>query len=108
MKLINLTPHTLNVVTGADTTVTIEPSGSVARVSVQYVVKGNCNGIPLYSSVYGDLQGLPEAEEGTMYIVSTLVASAAKELGRDDILSPGELVRDENGQPVGCRGLVKW
>lgn len=108
MKLVNLTPHALNVVTGADTLVTIEPSGDIARVSVQYTIKGNCNGIPLYETIYGNLQGLPEPAEGTMYVVSTLVASAAKELGRDDILSPGELVRDENGQPVGCRGLVKW
>ncbi|EPU3828884.1 hypothetical protein ACVWU4_000864 [Campylobacter coli] len=88
MKLVNLTPTALNVATGIGTTATIEPSGIIAYVSVEYVDKGHYNNIPIRETVYGDIQGLPEPEEGTMYIVSPLVYSAAKKLGRKDVISP--------------------
>lgn len=88
MKLVNLTPTALNVATNIGTTATIEPSGIIAYVSVQYIDQPSCSCIPIRETVYGDIQGLPEPEEGTMYIVSPTVASAAKKLGRKDVISP--------------------
>lgn len=107
MELINLTPHAINVVCGI-TTRTIPASGTIARVSTESVLVGEINGLPIYQTKYGELEGLPEPKVDTMYIVSAMAAAAAKAAGRDDILSPGELIRDEAGQPIGCRGLVRW
>lgn len=55
MNIINLTPHTINIING-DTTTTIDPSGTVARVSVQVVATDNPM---LYTQQYGDVQDLP-------------------------------------------------
>lgn len=107
MELVNLTPHAINIVC-ENATRTIVPSGVVARVSTVSVQVGEIDGFPIYQTQYGELEGLPEPKVDTMYIVSAMTAAAAKAAGRDDILSPGELIRDENGQPVGCRGLVRW
>lgn len=108
MTLLNMTPHALNVVCEDNTIITIEPSGTVARVSQNMELVTDINGIPVYRSQYGELEGLPEPQAHTRYILSAMAATAAKAAGRDDILSPGELIRDENGQPIGCRGLIQW
>ena len=59
MRLINLTPHEGNVVTN-EGTVTIEPSGEIARVSCKTEEIGFINGIPVTGNVYGEVEGLPE------------------------------------------------
>jgi len=104
MHIINLTPHDITIVRDGGTT-TIPKSGDVARVSTTAEVVGIIDGIPIYKTVYGDVVGLPEPRPDTFYLVSTLVAQAVK---RPDVLSPGELVRGPDGQPIGCKGLVSW
>mgnify|MGYP000163574378 CR=1 FL=1 len=102
-QLINLTPHKLNIVT-ENGTVTVEPSGTIARCSVTNTpVRILPNGVTLYRTVYGEVTGLPEEQEGTIYVVSGLVRGAVPT--RLDVASPGELIRNEEGQPVGCNGL---
>lgn len=102
-QLINLTPHKLNVVT-ENGTVTVEPSGTIARCSVTNTpVRILPNGVTLYRTVYGEVTGLPEEQEGVIYVVSGLVRGAVPT--RLDVASPGELIRNEEGQPVGCNGL---
>jgi len=111
-NLVNLTPHTLNILSANGGLVfKLEPSGNVARVSVfndpmldlddksMFV-----NGVPLFAQSVGDVVGLPEPQEGTFYVVSTLVRNAVPD--RTDVFSPGDLKRDVGGQPVGCIGLV--
>ena len=53
MEFINLTPHAL-VVAGR----TIEPSGQVARVSVEYVDAGRIGGIPVVIQQFGERASL--------------------------------------------------
>jgi hypothetical protein len=97
---INLTPHKINEVT---TGTEIMPSGEVARMSTKFKSAGDIDGIPLFSVVYGDIEGLPEPQEGVTYIVSGIVHSVIQD--RPDVVAPGELVRDENGKPIGCNGF---
>ena len=108
MKFVNLTPHTLNVHT-PEGVVNIAPLGDdlntnilVARVVQVSVPAAPVGGIPTVNTSYGEVTGLPAPVAGTAYIVSGMVASAAP---REDVFSPGTLVRDENGRPVGCKGL---
>jgi hypothetical protein len=65
---------------------------------------GEIDGVPISRSVLGEVMGLPAAEAGIWLVVSQIVASAAR---RPDLLFPGELVRNEAGQPIGCRGLAR-
>lgn len=101
-QVVNLTPHPINVITDAGVH-TFSPSGTVARCSSQSVQVGNLNGIPLFSTSFGGVQDLPVPQDGVMFIVSALVRQAVP--NRKDLASPGDLVRDDNGNPVGCRGL---
>jgi hypothetical protein len=97
--LINLTSHTINEVT---TGTAIPPSGRVARVKTSTVKTNEFLGMPIFETTFGSVEGLPEPEEGVMYIVSALVMTACPD--RLDLLSPGNLVRNEHGQPAGCVG----
>lgn len=105
-NIINLTPHAVNIATSGGEVVTIQPSGKVARVATQrrHVSSVEFNGktIPLFSTVYGEVEGLPKPETDTVYIVSAMVKERAQRL---DVLSPGNLMRDTNGNVVGCEGL---
>lgn len=98
---VNLTPHPINIVDGP----TIPPSGEAARVTVTREQVDAIDGIPIYSSTYGEVEGLPAPAAGVRYIVSGLVRSAVP--NRADVYSPGELVRDDAGRVVGCRGLTQ-
>jgi len=104
-NIINLTPHTLNIHSQGEV-LEIAASGAVARVAAEYIKEENSDyGVDLFNCVYGEVQGLPpyRPASNTLYVVSGLVKSAVP--NRHDVVSPGELIRDENGKPIGCRGL---
>ena len=117
IRLVNLTPHKV-VVRTENGDVVYEPSGQVARVSTseQYLMevpdsKGNYVGVYLYEQTFGDIEGLPEPEEGVLYIVSLPVREAAKEKGRTDVISPDTspagVIRDEQGRIVAVKRFVR-
>lgn len=107
MKIVNLTPHELNFITEAGNT-TIPPSMIVARVVVEretpWTVTIDGVDVPLYRTRYGKITGLPDPQPDTLYVVSSLVAAAARD--RNDLVVPDNLVRDEQGRVVGARGLA--
>ena len=55
--------------------------------------------------MFGAVEGLPDPEEGVVWIVSRVVAEAAKE--RDDLLVTDDAVRDDQGRIIGCRALAR-
>ena len=63
------------------------------------------NDIPLFMTSFGEASGLPESDPNIIFIVSLLVRQAVPE--RQDLYSPGELLRDDSGQPIGCIGLSR-
>jgi hypothetical protein len=118
MTLINATPHSITLVSRegveqdnrrqflAETVEIlreIPPSGILARVSMVNFPAGEIDGIAIESVTYGEIEGLPEPQEGVYYIVSGLAAAAAAKIGRVDCLAPGALVRDKKtGVILGC------
>lgn len=102
IKLVNLTPHTVKLVN--DFGVLELDSAGVARVSSTQEEIGLIIGVPLVRATFGEVTGLPESVEGTMYIVSALVRAALP--GRADLASPGDLVRDEKGNVIGAKSLI--
>jgi hypothetical protein len=103
MRIINLTPHTINLFRGEEMIMAI-PSSGVARVSVTSQIVGEVCGFPVRRNVYGEIINLPDPIGETVYIVSALVAQAAKD--RKDLLVVDDTVRNESGQIVGCRGFA--
>lgn len=104
--LVNLTPHTMNLYNAdKELIVSIPPESVAARCSVTRDKLGEVDGVPVYVTRYGDVTGLPDGNGKDTYIVSLLVSQAVP--GRLDVLSPGELLRNEQGQPIGCVGLTK-
>jgi hypothetical protein len=115
MKLINLTQHDIVVYDQSNNEVLrVPPSGVVARVQSTEELVGYMNGIPLFRALYGEVQGLPEPQENTVYIVSQLVLQALKEKGiqRTDVMAPNTnpgpngAVRDQQGRIVGVRSFI--
>lgn len=110
MKLVNLTPHAVTIITSDTVSITIQPSGRVARCRVvsrsldSLTVGGQS--IPVATSELGEVTDLPEEPvDGVAYIVSRIVAEACPE--RTDLYFPGEVVRDASGAIIACRGLCR-
>jgi len=111
ISLVNLTPHEVTVYSqdGQTPILTIPPSGTVARVTPIARIVGYLNGIPIRKVEYGDITGLPEPQENTVFIVSTVVLIAAKEKGLDrrDLVSPDtnpdSCIRDSSGKIIGVK-----
>ena len=114
MKIVNLTPHALNIRQNNGEIVNVEPSGIVARCqTTKKVVDWLTDGlhpddvphIQVRKTEYGAVEGIPQPESGTIYATSMLAAQAS---GRADVLFPGEAIRDASGSIVGCDGLSKF
>jgi hypothetical protein len=110
--IVNLTPHTINIVKEDNTILRIEPSGNLARVTTStecvdvVTVKTDVNtgfDIPITTTRYGEVEGLPDPTPNTIYVVSSLVAERVP--GRRDVFIPNESVRDDKGRIIGCRSL---
>lgn len=130
-RVVNLTPHTINFIRpylieiGYDEmgtpeyvteegTFSLPPSGTVARCKVDRkevdrIIAQDVDGWDISLSIsktkFGEVEGLPEPEDGIIYIVSNLVAQAVPD--REDVFFPDDVVRDENGNIIGCRALGK-
>jgi hypothetical protein len=102
MKFVNLTPHDVVVIVDGKTTI-FPKTDTIARCEV---IRQKCSiidGIPIYATRLGNAIGLPPMENGKLFIVSTLVKD--REYTRKDLVSPGNLIRNEAGFVIGCEGF---
>lgn len=117
MFFVNLTPHALNIRTTDGNYVTIPPDESgPARVIYdtlppEHIVWGDDSDDVFEVTVAGvprEIIGLPDygLHGDVVYVVSKAVADAAPR-HRDDLMSPGRLIRDADGNVVGCDGLTR-
>jgi len=100
MRLRNFTPHPIAMNDGR-----VFESEGVARVSASFSKFDErlfCN------QVFGEIEGLPEEEEGVFIIVSGMVKSASN---RGDLIAPAtghpETVRNVKGHIVSVPGFIK-
>ncbi len=104
--LVNCTPHSLTILDEDGQKVYIlPPSGTVARVAVTRTQAFTLHGVPVYRAVTGPLVDVPDPAPDVYYVCSLVAAQAAWAAGRDDVLAPGELIRNAEGQPIGSLGL---
>ena len=107
MNIVNLTPHAISIYDeDGDKVVVINPSGTEARIETNRQkaneIKGWERNLPLFKTTAGKPIGLPAKSTGTIYIVSGMFRSHVR---RDDLYQPGELIRDDKVNPIGCIGL---
>ena len=105
MQVINLTPHELTLVGSNEEVIERIPSSGITRVSEVVETLGNINGIPLVKKTFGKVEGLPDPQDGVVYYVSAITASAVQ--GRDDVVIGGESVRNDNGQIIGIKSFAR-
>tara|TARA_R110002012_G_C11596666_1_gene606865 strand:- start:1053 stop:1445 length:393 start_codon:yes stop_codon:yes gene_type:complete len=109
-----MTPHAINLMTESGKSIaTFEPSGSTIRLDEEWSPIGSFGihsetfddtmVVPLLHCVYGS-GSIPEPVEGTIFIVSALVANAYPD--RRDFVMVAKTVRDENGRIIGCTGFA--
>lgn len=117
-QIINLTPHEITLYATRDCIevtkngykslvlkkgakpMAIYPSQGVARVTSFKELQYTINSVPVYTTEFGKVEGLPEPAHNVYYIVSALTAQAVK--GRRDVLIGDGAVRDSEGKIVGC------
>lgn len=104
MKIINLTPHDVTLVTTGGDEVVIPPEAAPVRIPTETTPVGDVNGIPLVREELGDANSvLPAPQPGVVYVVSRPVAERAN---RPDLLVPTSVER-VNGKPVRARALAQ-
>lgn len=107
MELVNLTPHDIVIALPSGERITIPASGNVARIANRpgqqlLSLRVQDVDVPVYGpDIKGDIYGLPDPKDGTVYLVSLLVAQACPE--RQDLLVPAtgpmdETIRDTQGR----------
>ena len=105
MRFVNLTGHDVtDVISGK----TIKKEKGKVHVDINTKTVKVHDDIPIRSSELVNIAGLPEPEEGVMYIVAPIVIHALKQHGieRDDVVAPGRIKYDEKtGEKIGCFGL---
>ena len=108
MKIINLTPHAVNIIKDGAIYASYPPEG-IARAEQIDKKIGSINNIPIYSTSFGDVTGLPESSLDTFYIVSLATAQAAQRSGRTtgDLLLTSHPVRNEDGIIIGCEAFAQ-
>ena len=76
MIIKNYTPHTVNFLNDRNEVILEVPSSGIARAAQSRITVGAINGIPVNKSSFGQVENLPEPEEGVILVVSALTAQA--------------------------------
>jgi len=118
--IVNLTPHAITIMPEREAVVTIQPSGTVLRVSEEYrpesVILLGKSKILLGKRTMADctfdppLAQLPMIKSAdVIYLVAARVAFAIADCApqyAQRFLYPADLVRDDHGRVIGCRMLA--
>lgn len=88
-NVINLNKHAVILSSSSEgdeaVNIVFPPSGMVASVSTKEVMAEDANGLPCVRVEYGDIQGIPDPQEGVFYIVNMLILERSD---RTDLIAP--------------------
>lgn len=102
----NCTPHPINLLDSDGNQVLTLPKGEIIpRLSTNTKEVDVIEGVTITETIFGDVQDLPDAQDGVLLIVSRLVLTACP--NRTDLVVPNELVRNDEGQIIGCKSLAR-
>src|SRR5690554_5263496 len=104
MRIVNLTPHPVTLVSTGGDEVVIPPQETPVRIPTTATPAEEVNGIPVVMERLGDADSvLPAPQPGVVYVVARPVAERAN---RPDLLVPTSVER-VNGRPVRARALAR-
>ena len=109
MRLVNLTPHEINIIARDGSAVSIPLTAPATRCEESRSEFGTMtdevgHSIRIIELRRGQVYDLPPVTLGVRYIVSAVVALAQPD--RTDLLVVDEIVRNGDGRVVGCRALA--
>jgi hypothetical protein len=106
MELVNLTPHSITIKTESET-INLPVSGYVARLDSRQEGDSALGGVPVITTCFEGVTGLPDPEPGKVYIVSSLVAQFIR---RPDVVAPdtGPTAIRQDGQIVAVTRLQRF
>ena len=106
-EIINATRHPINILDDNGVLVKIFPKSNIQiRLDEQIVRTQDIAGIPIGNIDWEASRSIPEIVEGRYYIVSQLTQHALAH--RSDLLVPKGIVRDTEGNILGCRMFSKF
>lgn len=111
-EMVNLTPHPINFVNEqGEVYLTIPSSGFLRAIEnlteTDWTVDHNGVEVPCYNKYFGEIDEIPPEHEGKTIIVSHITAQAHKDkFGEGGVFIPHNMVRGEQGNIIGCRGLA--
>jgi len=111
-SFVNCTPHDITVKTVDDTFEVYPRSGIVPRLDRELCYSRTFNDVEVCGYAFGEetLTDMPDESKyapETIFIVSAQVAQYLGLSGRGfRFVSPGELIRNDAGQPVACDGFI--
>jgi hypothetical protein len=101
-KIINATFHPINILNEMGVLMKVFPKTGVSIRLEERMTEGeDIDGIPTGVINWDGAVNMPEQKEGVFYIVSQLTQSLLTH--RSDLLSPKGIVRDNDGNVLGCR-----
>lgn len=104
MEKKNCTPHEIRLNDGK----VFKPSGCIPRVGTEY---GKFDESDICDELAGNIDGLPNVEDGILLIVSAITLKAAKASGRTDCIAPAtghpDTLRTHKGHIVSVPGFVR-
>jgi hypothetical protein len=103
-KFVNLTAHPIKLL---NLGITIPHANRPVKVTQNQKLLSVIDGIPIYEIEFVDIAGLPEEEEGTIYIVSAPVLNYIRQKlpHRNDFVSPFKAIKDPMGKTIGCQSF---
>jgi len=109
----NFTPHQVRIVDAEGNVLATFPSLGTLRVKSNQKLVGHATyndqeemqGIPVFATEFGGIDNLPPKQKDTVYIVSRIVKNACSD--RHDFVVPNELVRNQDGQIIGCQSFSR-
>lgn len=104
-SFINLTSHSIDIVRSDGSRLSVPPSGQIARREEIVINTNSIDGIETAIVVFGGVLGVPDPQENTIYIVSTPCLEVLTH--RDDIVSPTEFLRSDDGRVIACHKLKR-
>jgi hypothetical protein len=103
-KIINKVPHPVYILDEEGRVMKhFSKSNGMIRLAQETKQIGIIGGVPITQTLFGKPEKLPDYKKNVYYIVSNLVKTALPD--RTDLLTPSNVIRDEEGAIIGCRSL---
>lgn len=103
-NICNMTPHTVNFQPENSRSIVVMPSRGVIRIEEKIVDDGFIDEIKVVRRTF-TTANVPEPQEGTVFIVSTIVKTAFPD--RHDFIVPCDFIRNDEGQIMACKAFAR-